>query len=152
THEAARGAAARRHRRARGVAPPLQRAADLRKVQQAHPRREPSPRRRPRGADMPALRRAAGRLTMATRLRERYRKEIAPVLMRDLACTNPMALPRLEKIVLNMGLGEATQNPKLLDSAVDELSAITGQKAVITRSKKAIANFKLREGMPIGTM
>ena len=89
---------------------------------------------------------------MATRLRERFRKEIAPALMRDLACTNLMALPRLEKIVLNMGLGEATQNPKLLDSAVEELGAISGQKAVITRAKKAIANFKLREGMPIGAM
>jgi large subunit ribosomal protein L5 len=89
---------------------------------------------------------------MAARLRERYRKEIVPALMRDLGRTNPLALPRLEKIVLNMGLGEATQNPKILDSAVEELAAIAGQKPVVTRAKKAIANFKLREKMPIGAM
>ncbi len=87
-----------------------------------------------------------------SRLRQRYREEIAPSLMRDLGCTNLLALPRLEKIVLNMGLGEATQNPKILDSAVEELAAISGQKPVITKAKKAIANFKLREGMPIGAM
>jgi len=89
---------------------------------------------------------------MVARLRERYRSEIAPALMRDLGVANAMAVPRLEKIVLNMGLGEATQNPKLLDSAVEELAAISGQKPVVTRAKKAIANFKLREGMPIGAM
>ena len=89
---------------------------------------------------------------MASRLRERYRREVAPALMRDLGCTNLLALPRLEKIVLNMGLGEATQNPKLLDSAVEELTALSGQKPVVTKAKKAIANFKLREGMPIGAM
>ena len=89
---------------------------------------------------------------MPSRLRDRYRQEIAPALMRDLGVKNHMALPRLEKIVLNMGLGEATQNPKILDSAVEELGAITGQKPVVTRSKKAIANFKLRENMPIGAM
>jgi large subunit ribosomal protein L5 len=89
---------------------------------------------------------------MAARLRERYRQEIVPALMRDLGCTNALALPRLEKIVLNMGMGEATQNPKVLDSAVEELTAISGQKPVVTRAKKAIANFKLREGMPIGAM
>ena len=89
---------------------------------------------------------------MAARLRERYRSEIAPALMRDLGVPNAMAVPRLEKIVLNMGLGEATQNPKLLDAAVEELAAISGQKPVVTRAKKAIANFKLREGMPIGAM
>jgi large subunit ribosomal protein L5 len=72
--------------------------------------------------------------------------------MRDLGYTNTMALPRLHKIVLNMGLGEATQNPKLLDAAVEELAAITGQKPVVTKAKKAIANFKLREGVPIGAM
>jgi len=89
---------------------------------------------------------------MTSRLRERYRREVAPALMRDLGHTNPMAVPRLEKIVLNMGLGEATQNPKLLDSAVEELAALSGQKPVVTRAKKAIANFKLREGVPIGAM
>ena len=89
---------------------------------------------------------------MAARLKERYRQEILPALMRDLGVQNALAVPRLSKIVLNMGLGEATQNPKLLDSAVEELAAITGQKPVVTKSKKAIANFKLRAGLPIGAM
>jgi large subunit ribosomal protein L5 len=89
---------------------------------------------------------------MISRLRERYRKDIVPALMRDLGYGNALAVPRLEKIVLNMGLGEAVQNPKVLDSAVEELAAISGQKPVVTRAKKAIANFKLREGMPIGAM
>jgi large subunit ribosomal protein L5 len=89
---------------------------------------------------------------MAARLHQRYRQDIAPALQRDLDLENLLAVPRLEKIVLNMGLGEATQNPKILDSAVEELAAITGQKPVVTRSKKAIANFKLRENMPIGAM
>jgi large subunit ribosomal protein L5 len=89
---------------------------------------------------------------MAARLRERYRQEVIPSLMRELGYKNVFAVPRLEKIVLNMGLGEATQNPKILDSAVEELGAISGQRPVVTRSKKAIANFKLRENMPIGAM
>ena len=89
---------------------------------------------------------------MASRLRERYRTEIVPTLMRDLGRKNVLAVPRLEKIVLNMGLGEATQNPKILDSAVEELAAISGQRPVVTKAKKAIANFKLREGVPIGAM
>ena len=89
---------------------------------------------------------------MASRLRDRYRQDIAPALMRDLGVANALALPKLAKIVINMGLGEATQNPKILDSAVEELAAISGQKPVVTRAKKAIANFKLREGMPIGAM
>ena len=72
--------------------------------------------------------------------------------MRDLGYKNVLAVPRLDKIVLNMGLGEAMQNPKILDSAVEELAAITGQKPVVTKAKKAIANFKLRENMPIGAM
>ena len=89
---------------------------------------------------------------MISRLHERYRKDLVTALMRDLGFANRMAVPRLEKIVLNMGLGEASQNPKLLDAAVEELAAISGQKPVVTRAKKAIANFKLREGMPIGAM
>jgi large subunit ribosomal protein L5 len=89
---------------------------------------------------------------MGARLRERYRKEIVPTLMRELGRTNLLAVPRLEKVVLNMGLGEATQNPKVLDSAVEELAAISGQRPVVTRAKRAIANFKLRAGMPIGAM
>jgi len=89
---------------------------------------------------------------MAARLRERYRQEIVPALMRDLGYANVLAVPKLQKIVLNMGMGEATQNPKVLDSAVEEMTAISGQKPMVTKARKAIANFKLREGMPIGTM
>ena len=87
-----------------------------------------------------------------SRLRQRYKQEIRPALQRDLGRENALAVPRLEKIVLNMGLGEATQNPKVIDSAVEELTAITGQKPVVTKAKKAIANFKLRAGLPIGAM
>jgi large subunit ribosomal protein L5 len=89
---------------------------------------------------------------MPARLRERYRAEVAPALMRELGYSNLMAVPRLQKIVLNMGVGEAVQNPKVIESAVEELTAIAGQKPVVTRAKKAISNFKLREGMPIGAM
>ncbi len=89
---------------------------------------------------------------MAARLKERYTKEIAPALAKEFNITNPMATPRLEKIVINMGLGEAIANSKIIDTAADELSSITGQKPVTTKAKKSIASFKLREGMPIGTM
>jgi large subunit ribosomal protein L5 len=85
------------------------------------------------------------------RLKEAYLQEQVPALMKEFQYRNVMEVPRIEKIVLNMGLGEAIQNPKLLESAVEELGRITGQKAVITKSKKAIAGFKLREDMPIGT-
>ncbi len=87
---------------------------------------------------------------MATRLKERYMKEVAPSLGKELGIDNVMAIPRLEKVVLNMGLGEAVANPKMLDGAVDELSSIAGQRAVLTKAKKSIATYKLREGMPIG--
>jgi len=86
------------------------------------------------------------------RLRVRYEKEIVAALMKRFSYTNRMQVPRLQKIVINMGMGEAVTNPKLVDAAVVELTAITGQKPVITRAKKAIATFKLRENMPIGTM
>jgi large subunit ribosomal protein L5 len=89
---------------------------------------------------------------MATRLRERYKTEVIPALMRDQGYTNVLEVPKLEKIVLNMGLGEAVQNPKLIDVAVDEMTAIAGQKPVVTRARKAISNFKLREKVPIGVM
>jgi large subunit ribosomal protein L5 len=85
-------------------------------------------------------------------LKERSEKEVAPKLQEQFGFKNPYQIPRLEKIVLNMGLGEAIQNMKILESAVDELKAIAGQKPVITRAKKSIAAFKLREGMPIGCM
>ncbi len=86
------------------------------------------------------------------RLRARFEKEIAPSLQKELELKNPMAVPRLHKIVVNMGVGEATQNAKLLDPAVQELGQITGQKPVITRARKSIAAFKVRAGMPIGAM
>src|SRR5690349_23373712 len=86
------------------------------------------------------------------RLRERFHKEIAPALMKEFELKNPMAVPHLHKIVVNMGVGEATQNAKVLDPAVNELGQITGQKPVVTRAKKSIAAFKVREGMPIGAM
>lgn len=84
------------------------------------------------------------------RLREIYRKDITGRLMKEFEYKNPMQVPRLEKIVLNMGLGEAIQNIKILDGAVEELTLIAGQKAVITKARRSIAAFKLREGMPIG--
>ena len=84
------------------------------------------------------------------RLRGFYRDTVAPKLMQEFGFENPNELPRLVKIVLNVGLGEAPKNPKLLDTTVEELGVITGQKAVITRAKKAISNFSLRQGMPVG--
>ncbi|HLV87312.1 MAG TPA: 50S ribosomal protein L5 [Candidatus Sulfotelmatobacter sp.] len=86
------------------------------------------------------------------RLRSRFEKEVAPALLKELELRNPMAVPRLHKIVVNMGVGEATQNAKVLDPAVNELSQITGQKPVVTRSKKSIAAFKVRAGQSIGAM
>jgi large subunit ribosomal protein L5 len=86
------------------------------------------------------------------RLKERFLKEVAPALMKEFDMKNPMAVPHLHKIVVNMGVGEATQNAKVLDPAVNELGQITGQKPVITRAKKSIAAFKVREGQPIGAM
>lgn len=87
---------------------------------------------------------------MPARLHQRYLDEIAPALMKDFGLGNRMAVPKLHKVVVNMGVGEATQNAKLMETAVQELAAICGQKAVVTKAKKSIAAFKLREGMPIG--
>jgi len=87
---------------------------------------------------------------MAARLKERYQKTVIPALTKEFGYTNLMAVPKLQKISLNIGLGEATQNGKLMDGAVNELSQIAGQKPVITKARKSIATFKLREGMPIG--
>jgi len=86
------------------------------------------------------------------RLREKFEKEVKPALMKEFALKNPMAVPHLHKIVVNMGVGEATQNAKVIDPAVNEMGAIVGQKPVITKAKKSIAAFKVREGMPIGVM
>ncbi|HTS57507.1 MAG TPA: 50S ribosomal protein L5 [Terriglobales bacterium] len=86
------------------------------------------------------------------RLKQRFQQEIAPALRKELELKNPMAVPHLDKIVVNVGVGEATQNAKVLDPAVNELAQITGQKPVITRARKSIAAFKVRAGQPIGAM
>ena len=84
------------------------------------------------------------------RLQQKYRKEVVPHLMKQFGFANQLEVPRLMKITLNMGLGAATQTPKIIESAVEEMAAIVGQKPVVTRAKKSIATFKLREGVPIG--
>jgi len=89
---------------------------------------------------------------MAARLREQYKKTVVPALMKEFDYRNVMAVPRLEKITINIGLGEATQNPKLMDGAVSELAQVAGQKPVLTKARKSISAFKLREGMTIGCM
>jgi large subunit ribosomal protein L5 len=86
------------------------------------------------------------------RLKQKYKEEVLPAMMKEFGYKNSMQVPRLEKITVNVGLGEATQNIKALDTTVAEVTAITGQKPVVTRAKKSIANFKLREGVPIGCM
>jgi large subunit ribosomal protein L5 len=86
------------------------------------------------------------------RLKTKYQGDVVPAMMKEFGYKNTMQVPRLEKITLNVGIGEATQNIKVVDSAVAEIAAIAGQKPVVTRAKKAIANFKLREGVPIGCM
>ena len=98
----------------------------------------------------PARPKASSRGT--ARLRDKFEKEIRPALMKEFELKNPMAVPKVEKVVVNMGVGEATQNAKLLDPAAAELGQITGQRPVITKAKKSIAAFKVREGMPIGAM
>jgi large subunit ribosomal protein L5 len=89
---------------------------------------------------------------MAARLREHYAKTAVPALQKEFGYKNPMSVPKLEKIAINIGLGEATSNAKLMDGAVNELTAIAGQKPIVTKAKKSIAAFKLRENMPIGCM
>jgi large subunit ribosomal protein L5 len=95
---------------------------------------------------------SSGAEIVAPRLAEKYRDQAVAALTKQFNYKNPMQVPRLEKIVVNMGLGAAVANPKIIDTAVEELKAITGQKPVVTRAKKAIANFKLRAGIPIGAM
>lgn len=86
------------------------------------------------------------------RLKDKYKNEIAPAIAKEFGIENPMAIPKIEKIVINMGIGEAISNAKILDTAAEELRSITGQKPVVTKAKKSIAAFKLRQNMPIGTM
>ena len=87
-----------------------------------------------------------------SRLKDRYTKDVAPALKKEFGYKNVMAIPKIEKVVVNMGLGEATQNAKIVDTGADEVMRITGQKPVVRRAKKSIAQFKVRQGMPIGTM
>jgi large subunit ribosomal protein L5 len=87
-----------------------------------------------------------------SRLRDRYSKDVAPALKKEFGYKNVMAIPKITKIVVNMGLGEATSNAKIADTGADEISRITGQKAVVRRATKSIAQFKLRQGMPVGAM
>ena len=87
-----------------------------------------------------------------SRLQDRYRDEVIPALRKEFGYTNVMAVPKIERVVVNMGLGEATQNAKLIEVGADELTRITGQKPVTTRARKSIAQFKVREGVPVGTM
>ena len=89
---------------------------------------------------------------MSSRLRDKYQKEVIPALKKEFGYTNIMAVPKIQKVVVNMGLGEATSNAKLVDVGADELARITGQKPVTRRSKKSIAQFKVRKGQPVGTM
>ena len=87
-----------------------------------------------------------------TRLKEKYQKDVVPALQKEFGYKNVMAVPRIQKVVVNMGLGEATSNAKIIDTGADELARITGQKPVTRRAKKSIAAFKVRKGMPVGTM
>jgi large subunit ribosomal protein L5 len=105
--------------------------------------------KKPAVEQAPAVK-AAPEEKVPPRLREKYNKDIVPKLMERFGYKNVMQVPRLQKIVLNVGLGEATANPKMIDTAVAEVSAIVGQKPIVRRAKKSIANFKLRQGMPIG--
>jgi len=89
---------------------------------------------------------------MAARLKEHYTTEVRKKIQDEFKITNPMAVPKIEKVVLNMGMGEAISNAKILDTAIEELSTITGQKPIVTKAKKSIASFKLREGQSIGAM
>jgi large subunit ribosomal protein L5 len=101
-------------------------------------------------APAPVVEESASESKFVPRLRDVYRDRVVPSLMKEFGLQNPMQVPRLERIVLNVGMGEAIQNVKLLESAATELGVITGQKPIVTKAKKAIAGFKLRQGMPIG--
>jgi large subunit ribosomal protein L5 len=89
---------------------------------------------------------------MASRLKEKYQKEVVPALQKEFTYSNPMQVPRVNKVVVNIGMGEAIQNAKAMDAAVSDLASITGQRPIITRAKRSVAAFKLREGMQIGCM
>ena len=111
--------------------------------------RPPHAGRRPQGPHLPQVR---GSRRQMSRVKERYLREVVPALMKEFGYTNVMAVPRITKVVINMGIGEATKNAKIADTAQDELGRIAGQRAVVTRARKSIAQFKLRQGMPVGAM
>src|SRR6185436_11727278 len=138
-----------RARRAQGGAARVQRPAGVPRVQQADASRQQAARRRPQGPHLPQVR-GSGR--QMSRLKDRYEQDVAPALQKEFGYSNVMAIPKIAKIVVNMGLGEATQNAKIVDTGADEVARITGQKPVTTRAKKSIAQFKVRKGMPIGSM
>jgi large subunit ribosomal protein L5 len=144
-----------RHPRARGADRHLEPHARRPRGRQADARRHPQGGRRvgplrqeERHDDRDAP--GSGGAAMSARLSEKYRKEVVPVLKKEFGIDNPMAVPKVEKVVLNMGIGEAITNAKLVDAAAEELTRIAGQRAVVTKAKKSIATFKLRAGMPIG--
>src|SRR4029078_12692220 len=125
-----------------------QRAAGLPGVRQSDAHRPQDSRRRPQGPHLPQVR-GGGR--QMSRLKDKYQKDVIPALRKEFGYKNVMAVPKIEKVVVNMGLGEATSNVKIVDTGADELARITGQKAVTRRSKKSIAAFKVRKGQPVGT-
>jgi large subunit ribosomal protein L5 len=114
------------------------------------PERKGGAKREAAATPTPAAEESASESKFVPRLRDVYRERVVPALMKEFSLKNPMQVPRLERIVLNVGMGEAIQNVKLLEGAVAELGVITGQKPIVTKAKKAIAGFKLRQGMPIG--
>ncbi len=118
---------------------------------QKAPAGKAQPKKGDGGAAAPQVKtRPKGTGTVPPRLRDRFRQVVIPNLMKERGYTNPFAVPRLEKVVINMGVGEARDNAKIMDFATGDLQAITGQKPIVTRAKKSIANFKLRENVPIG--
>src|SRR5258708_5704800 len=132
-----------------GPAARLERGARVPRVQQGNADRSPDPRRRPQGPHLPQVR---GSSRQMSRLRDRYTQDVAPALAKEFGYKNVMAIPKIAKVVVNMGLGEATGNATIVDTGVDEIARGTGQKPVATRAKKSIAQFTVRKGMPSGAM
>jgi large subunit ribosomal protein L5 len=126
-------------------------AAPKPQAQRAQPARPQQPRKGQAAPEAPVAKtRPKGTGQTPPRLRQRFREVVVPGLMKERGYANPFAVPRLEKIVINMGVGEGRENAKILDFATADLGAISGQRPIVTRAKKSIANFKLREGVPIG--
>ena len=149
-HTKPRQSAAGRHPRSRPAAPDRQGDARLQPLRQADTDRPQGPRQRPPRPGLSPLRRAARGEVVTSRLHERYAAEIAPALQKQFEYANPMQVPRVSKIVVNIGLGEALSNAKALDAALGDLTLITGQKPIVTKAKRSIAQFRLRTGNTIG--